>query len=37
MRFFPQISHLNMWGHLKFAYEAPNWTALNYVTLNKTM
>jgi len=23
MRFFPEIWHLNMWGHLKFKYEVP--------------
>jgi hypothetical protein len=41
-RFFPKISHINMWGHLKFAYAASNRTASNQIipnqiTLNQTM
>jgi hypothetical protein len=36
-RFFPEIWRLIMWGHLKFAYKALNWTAPNWITLNQTM
>jgi hypothetical protein len=28
--------YLNMWGHLKFAYEVPRWTTPNQITLNWT-
>lgn len=35
--FFPQISCLNMRGHLKFPHEVPNWTPPNHTALNWTM
>jgi len=36
MRIFPEIWHLNMQGHLKFVYEAPNWIALNRTMRSQT-
>ena len=37
IRFFPEIWHLIKWGCLKFAYEVPNWTEPNWISLNQTM
>jgi len=37
MRFLFLIWHLNMWGHLKFAYETPNRTVANQTAMNWTM
>ena len=34
---FPEIWGLNKGGGLKFAYEALNWTAPNWITLNQTL
>jgi len=37
MKLFPEIWCLTMWGHLKFVYEALNWTASDQITLSWTM
>jgi hypothetical protein len=35
-RFCSYIWHSNMWGHLKFVHEVPNWITLNWTMQNQT-